>query len=335
MVAYALARVAPRAARAMLPIISRSFTGVSTPQNPSIAVPKLLAAGFGITFAGAALMNTKTAKADNPAMDVIGITQEIEALVEEGHGPLLVRLAWHAAGSYDQKSNTGGSNGATMRFSPESGIGANAGLGLARDLLEPIKARHPEITYADLWTLAGCVSVETMGGPNIDWRAGRTDAIDGSTCPPDGRLPNADMGAAGKTVQHIRDIFYRMGMNDAEIVALCGAHALGRCHEDRSGYWGPWTRAETTFSNEYFRELMENTWTLKKWDGPEQFEDPTGQLMMLPSDMALLWDKAFQKQVAIYAKDEALFFDDFAKAFKKLMELGVPAFNPKPWYQFW
>jgi cytochrome c peroxidase len=92
-----------------------------------------------------------------------------------------------------------------------------------------------------------------MGGPAVAWRPGRTDAADGSTCPPDGRLPNADMGQAGKTVQHLRDIFHRMGFTDQEIVALSGAHALGRCHTDRSGYVGPWTRAETTFSNEYFR----------------------------------------------------------------------------------
>jgi hypothetical protein len=73
-----------------------------------------------------------------------------------------------------------------------------------------------------------------------------------------------------------------MGFNDQEIVALSGAHALGRCHTDRSGYWGPWTRAETTMSNEYYRELIENKWTPKKmhhgqkWTGPAQYEDPTG-----------------------------------------------------------
>ena len=45
-----------------------------------------------------------------------------------------------------------------------------------------------------------------------------------------------------KDAVHIRDIFYRMGFNDREIVALIGAHTLGRCHADRSGYVGPWTR---------------------------------------------------------------------------------------------
>lgn len=92
-------------------------------------------------------------------------------------------------------------------------------------------------------------------------------------------------------------------------------------------YEGPWTRAPTTFSNEYFRELLENTWTIKRWDGPDQFEDPTGDLMMLPSDMVLLWDKDFRKWVEVYAKDEEAWFKDFSDAFTKLTENGVAAFK--------
>ena len=61
-------------------------------------------------------------------------------------------------------SNTGGSNGATMRFAPESDYGANAGLKGARDLLEPVKAKFPWLSYADLYTLGGVVAVEEMGG---------------------------------------------------------------------------------------------------------------------------------------------------------------------------
>ena len=55
-----------------------------------------------------------------------------------------------------------------------------------------------------------------------------------------------------------------MGFNDREIVALSGAHVIGRCHENASGYWGPWTFAETTFSNVYYRLLLEEKWTVKK-----------------------------------------------------------------------
>mmetsp|Transcript_13011 Transcript_13011/g.21304 ORF Transcript_13011/g.21304 Transcript_13011/m.21304 type:complete len:356 (-) Transcript_13011:415-1482(-) len=233
-------------------------------------------------------------------------------------GPVLVRLAWHASGTYDKKTQTGGSDGATMRFPPESLHGANAGLYHARIFLEPIKSEYPWISYADLWTLAGAVAIEEMGGPSIPWRSGRSDAPDNTTAPPDGRLPDAS-----KTQKHVRDIFGRMGFTDREMVALIGAHALGRCHKDRSGYVGPWTRAPTTFSNDYYKELVNNKWTKKKWDGPLQYEDPTGELMMLPSDMALIWDKKFKEIVTLYAKDEKAFFDDFASAFGKLLELGV------------
>lgn len=245
---------------------------------------------------------------------------DVEGYDDGSYGPLLVRLAWHTSGTYDKQTGTGGSNGATMRFAPESEWGANAGLKVARDLLEPVKKKYPWISYADLWTLSGAVAIEEMGGPSIPWRPGRSDKEEASHVPlPDGRLPDGDKGP-----DHIRNIFYRMGFNDQEIVALCGAHTLGRCHPDRSGWDGPWTNAPTTFSNLYFEELKNNKWKKKKWSGPEQYKDTSGTLMMLPTDMALLWDKKFRKYVDLYAKDEAKFLEDFAAAFSKLMELGVP-----------
>jgi len=90
-------------------------------------------------------------------------------------------------------------------------------------------------------------------------------------------------------------------------------------------------------SNEYFRLLLEERWSPKMthngkpWKGPDQFEDSTGKLMMLPSDMILVTDPQFKKYVQMYAKDEDLFFKDFAKAFAKLLELGVP-FPSKKWF---
>lgn len=191
-----------------------------------------------------------------------------------------------------------------------------------------------------MFQLAGAVAIEQMGGPKITWRSGRRDAASGKSCPPDGRLPDPDQGKIGATIRHVRSIFSRQGFDDRETVALIGAHALGRCHTDRSGYSGPWTRAPTTFSNEFFRELTTNTWTLRQWDGPDQFTDDSDELMMLPSDMALIWDKKFRKYVVEFANDEEAFFKAFAKAFQKLEENGVHAFDlnenvSKPWYQFW
>eukprot|EP00210_Caulerpa_lentillifera_P000998 g961.t1 len=265
-----------------------------------------------------------TAKPDYEAVRAsIADILENEDYDDGSYGPVLVRLAWHASGTYDKATNTGGSNGASMRFRPESDHGANAGLDVARNLLEPIKAKFPWISYSDLWTLAGVVAIEEMGGPTIPWRPGRTDAADNSACTPDGRLPDGDKGAA-----HIREIFYRMGFNDREIVALSGAHTLGRCHKDRSGWINPWTFAPTTFSNLYFKELAYNKWRKKKGFTPLQYEDVSGKLMMLPTDMALLWDNKFKDVVHTYAKDEETFFKDFAAAFSKLLELGVPFPEP-------
>ncbi|PYI03717.1 heme peroxidase [Aspergillus sclerotiicarbonarius CBS 121057] len=238
------------------------------------------------------------------------------------YGPVLVRLAWHASGTYDKETGTGGSNGATMRFAPESDHGANAGLKHARDFLEPIKAQFPWITYSDLWTLAGSCAIQELGGPTIPWRPGRQDK-DVAACTPDGRLPDA-----AKDHSHIRDVFYRMGFNDQEIVALIGAHSIGRAHSDRSGFDGPWDFSPTVFTNEFFRLLVDEKWQQRKWNGPKQFTDKsTGTLMMLPADLALTKDKAFRKHVELYAKDSDAFFKDFSVVFVKLLELGVPFTN--------
>ncbi|EEP77609.1 cytochrome c peroxidase [Uncinocarpus reesii 1704] len=251
------------------------------------------------------------------------------------YGPVLVRLAWHASGTYDKETGTGGSNGATMRFAPESDHGANAGLKAARDFLEPVKRtfavaftnsrnfpsleKFPWITYSDLWTLAGACAIQELGGPTIPWRPGRKDS-DMSACTPDGRLPDAS-----KDQKHIRAIFGRMGFDDREMVALSGAHALGRAHSDRSGYDGPWDFSPTVFTNDFFKLLLDEKWVQRKWNGPKQFTDnSTKTLMMLPTDMALVKDKEFKKHVERYAKDSDVFFKEFSEVFVKLLELGVP-----------
>ena len=116
-----------------------------------------------------------------------------------------------------------------------------------------------------------------------------------------------------------------MGFNDQEMVALSGAHALGRCHADRSGFDGPWTFSPTVLTNDYYRLLMEEKWGWRRWGGPKQYEDKsTKSLMMLPTDVALIQDKEFKKYVEKYAKDNQAFFDDFSNVVCKLFELGVP-----------
>ena len=92
------------------------------------------------------------------------------------------------------------SNYATMRFEPEALHSANAGLDVARGLMEKLKKEFEWISYGDLWTLAGVCAVQEMGGPKIPWRPGRVDGF-AKDATPDGRLPDASQGAP-----HIRDV---------------------------------------------------------------------------------------------------------------------------------
>jgi catalase (peroxidase I) len=227
-----------------------------------------------------------------------------------------------ATGTFNRHDGTGGSNGGTIRFEPESTDPANAGLHIIRDLLLPTKVAHPEVSHADLIALAGAMAIEFVGGPYVPVKLGRTDDADGSRCPANGRLPDALQGAA-----HLRGLFgERMGFSDREIVALSGAHTLGRCHKVRSGFDGPWTTNPLRFDNEYFRNLIELEWRPKQWDGPLQYEDTkTGDLMMLPTDLALVQDAGFKQYVEIYARDGEAFARDFSAAFAKLLALGCPA----------
>jgi len=69
--------------------------------------------------------------------------------------------------------------------------------------------------------------------------------------------------------------------------------------------------------------VCQNKWEQKKWNGPVQFANPQGDLMMLPADMSLLSDPSFRSYVELYAKDEKAFFADFSSAWTKLTENGV------------
>eukprot|EP00933_Yihiella_yeosuensis_P006750 TRINITY_DN111522_c0_g1_i1.p1 TRINITY_DN111522_c0_g1~~TRINITY_DN111522_c0_g1_i1.p1 ORF type:complete len:350 (-),score=100.23 TRINITY_DN111522_c0_g1_i1:353-1402(-) len=348
MFARSIRRVMPVAARFAS---SQSHVLTSAPKSNTA---KVMAAG--LTVAATTWMVTNQPAKCDAAVDWNAVKAEIIKILENDKykdssydgatpGPLFLRLAWHSAGTFCKHTCTGGSAGATMRFDPELSWGANAGLKLAQDMLEPVKKKFPQVSYSDLWIYAACVAIEEMGGNPVPFKPGRKDKASGKECPvwegsthKDGRLPGADCGSPDKTAAHLRYIFNRMGFDDREIVALSGAHGLGACHLDRSGFWGPWTRAPTTVSNEYYRELLENTWTIKtthkgkKWTGPCQFEDPTGELMMLPSDMVIIQDKAFRKHAVAYAKDDALFQKDFAAVCAKLFDLGHACQQKKGWF---
>ena len=235
--------------------------------------------------------------------------------------PIAMRVAWHASGTYDKRNGTGGSNGGTMRFPEEAAHEANNGLGIVRDMLHMVHKKHPHVSQADLWTYAGALSVELMGGPHVPFKFGRSDDADSRNCPEDGRLPNSLKGA-----DHLREVFGRMGFSDREIVALSGGHTAGRNHSVRSGHDGPWTTNPLTFDNQYFRNLIDLEWKVKEWDGKMQYTDvATGKLAMLPTDMALRTDPDFRIWAELYARDQDAFFRDFSAAYAKLIALGCPA----------
>ena len=262
-------------------------------------------------------------KGEAPPFDAAALRKDLEALIDDNieEAPTIVRLAWHEAGTFGGNGCpvTGSPNSASMRFAPECNHGANAGLLATQALLEPLKKKFPECTYADLWVLASQVAIEAMGGPKIPFRWGRPDAQSAAQCAPDGRLPDATLNE-----DHVRAVFGRMGFNDQEMVALVGAHAVGRCHADRSGFVGPWTYDPLTFSNTFYSALLDDDWIVDKTKPKLQFTDAkTRTLMMLPTDIAIIIDPKFKAITQEYAASEAKFFTDFGKAYQKLVELGV------------
>eukprot|EP00386_Alphamonas_edax_P005094 GDKI01016007.1.p1 GENE.GDKI01016007.1~~GDKI01016007.1.p1 ORF type:complete len:293 (+),score=30.13 GDKI01016007.1:62-880(+) len=169
---------------------SRTFSTATVHQshvlNPSAVAIAAGAAGLAGSFylqqnQREGPVRNATAAANTPVekngttvgnVDYQQVYNDIASILDEkwddgSYGPVLIRLAWHASGTYCQFSHTGGSNSSTIRFAPESEWGANAGLVHARKLLEQVKAKHPGITYADLYTLGGVVAVQEMSSPGV------------------------------------------------------------------------------------------------------------------------------------------------------------------------
>ncbi|KAE8669569.1 L-ascorbate peroxidase S [Hibiscus syriacus] len=149
-----------------------------------------------------------------------------------------IRLGLHDAFTYNKNieewPQRGGANG-SLRFEVELNHAANAGLVNALSLIQPIKDKYSGVTYADLFQLASATAIEEAGGPKVPMKYGRVDVSGPKECPEEGRLPDA---GPPSPADHLRDVFYRMGLNDKEIVALSGAHTLGRSRAERSGWVG-------------------------------------------------------------------------------------------------
>ncbi|MCS6986373.1 MAG: catalase/peroxidase HPI [Sphingomonadaceae bacterium] len=208
------------------------------------------------------------------ALDLAAVKADIKALMTQsqdwwpadwGHyGPLFIRMAWHAAGTYRIHDGRGGASRGTQRFAPENSWPDNANLDKARLLLWPIKAKYGRaLSWADLLILAGNCAIEAMGGKTVGFGGGREDVWEPDRAVfwgPEGEwladerysgdrelmepLAAVQMGLIyvnpegpnGKpdpiaAARDIRETFARMAMNDYETVALtAGGHTFGKCH---------------------------------------------------------------------------------------------------------
>ena len=193
-----------------------------------------------------------------------------------GHyGPLLIRMAWHSAGTYRIHDGRGGAGSGTQRFAPLNSWPDNANLDKPRRLLWPVKQKYGRrISWADLMILAGNCALESMGFRTFGFGGGREDVwepeediywgpedtwLGDERYSGDRELANPlaavqmgliyvnPEGPNGKpdpvaAARDIRETFARMAMNDEETVALiAGGHTFGKTHgaADAARYVGP------------------------------------------------------------------------------------------------
>jgi catalase-peroxidase len=263
-----------------------------------------------------------------------------------GHyGGLMIRMAWHSAGTYRIHDGRGGADGGQQRFEPLGSWPDNANLDKARRLLWPVKQKYgPNVSWADLMILAGNVALESMGFETLGFAGGRVDdweadlvywgpetemlgndkrfSAEGELEKPLAALhmgliyvnpegPNGNLDPVAAAAD-IRQSFYRMAMNDEEIVALiAGGHTLGKVHgatkadcvgpepaaaaieeqglgwknkcgkgnaEDTmtSGLEGAWTQTPTAWSILYLNNLFSFEW--------EKQKSPGGGTVWVPTD---------------------------------------------------
>jgi L-ascorbate peroxidase len=153
-------------------------------------------------------------------LDLTLLEAELRAYLVElmplEHAPAHLRLAFHDAGTFDARTQTGGAHG-TVHLPEELQRGDNTGWGQpCIALLAEAKVAYPDLSWADLVAVGGAAAVQKCGGPVIEIGLGRTDALEPA---PPHRLPGGYEGAA-----LLKSIFARMGLGPRELVALSGAH---------------------------------------------------------------------------------------------------------------
>src|SRR5215471_1158244 len=207
------------------------------------------------------------------SLDLNAVIKDLHALMTDsqewwpadfGHyGGLMIRMAWHAAGTYRIADGRGGAGGGQQRFAPLNSWPDNANLDKARRLLWPIKQKYGrKISWADLMVLAGNVALESMGFKTFGFGGGRADVWEPEELywGPEGTWLGDERYSGKRQLQNplgavqmgliyvnpegpngkpdpvaaahdIRETFGRMAMNDEETVALiAGGHTFGKTH---------------------------------------------------------------------------------------------------------
>jgi len=228
-------------------------------KNPAVANP--LGADFDYAEAFRTL-DLPTVKRD---IEEVLTTSQDWWPADFGHyGPLMIRMAWHSAGTYRISDGRGGAGAGQQRFAPLNSWPDNANLDKARRLLWPVKQKYGRsLSWADLMILAGNVALESMGFQTFGFGGGREDVWESEEdvywgpettwlgderytgdrelenpfgavqmgliyVNPEGPNGNPDPIAAARD---IRETFHRMAMNDEETVALiAGGHSFGKTH---------------------------------------------------------------------------------------------------------
>jgi len=228
-------------------------------KNPAVANP--LGEDFDY---GAAFETLDLAAVKQDIEDVLTTSQEWWPADYGHYGPLIIRMAWHSAGTYRISDGRGGAGAGQQRFAPLNSWPDNANLDKARRLLWPVKKKYGrKLSWADLMVLAGNVALESMGFQTFGFGGGREDAWEPDDdvywgpettwlgderytgdralenplaavqmgliyVNPEGPNGNPDPLAAAVD---IRETFRRMAMNDEETVALIvGGHTFGKTH---------------------------------------------------------------------------------------------------------
>ena len=248
-------------------------------------------------------------------------------------GPLL-RLAFHDATTRADR-NDGGPNGSIVY---EVQRPENRGISKPLSIVQRLSKSH-NLSLADSIALAGATAVEAAGGPHIAIGMGRQDV---NTADPEyfkrpmtkaspRSLVSKTLPSAGLDSDGLRLYFRNLGLSDAEWIALCGAHGLGRhvsllgmsrhclknltrvCLEEAPVMLPFVTESVDRFDNSYFQALL-------RWN---QQEVELGDVAFIPTDVDLVVDAALRKYVVRYARDNELYSQRFSSGYQKLVDFSA------------